>query len=257
VPRVTVLVERRERVLLLTLNRPEQRNALDRDAFRGLSQALADVEDDPEVGAVIITGAGDRAFCAGMDLKAFAESGAPSAEDGIAVEILTGRPYAKPLIAAVNGAAVAGGFELVLACDLVVAADHATFGLPEVKRGLVAAGGGVLRLPRRVPLAVALEMGLTGDAVDARRAYELGLVNQVVPGSDLLIAALALAERVAGNAPLALRVTKEIMREVADGDDAAARRRLTDRSLAVFTSDDAREGALAFAEKRPPRWTGH
>jgi enoyl-CoA hydratase len=167
-----------------------------------------------------------------------------------------GRTYPKPLIAAVNGPAVAGGFELVLACDIVVAAEHATFGLPEVKRGLVAAGGGAILLPGRLPLAVALEFGLTGDAIDAARAYNLGLVNRVVPTDQVLETALALAEVIVANGPLAVRVTKQLMLEAAGGNDAALRQRANELVAPVFASVDAREGATAFAEKRPPRWTG-
>lgn len=253
---MTVLVERRRNVTVVTLNRPERRNALDGPTIRGIGQAFTDAEHDPDVGAVVLTAAGNRAFCAGMDLRAFADSGTPLGGDGPGLEVLMGRTYPKPVIAAVNGPAVAGGFELVLACDLVVAADHATFGLPEVKRGLVAAGGGVLLLPRRLPLALALEIGLTGDPIDARRAYALGLVNRVVPGDEVLDVAIGLAEAIASNAPMSLRLTKEIMLEVSGGNDQASRQGYVDRYAPIFASDDAQEGAKAFAEKRTPRWTG-
>jgi enoyl-CoA hydratase len=168
------------------------------------------------------------------------------------LEVFTGRVYPKPIIAAVNGTAVAGGFELVLACDLAVVADHAKFGLPEVKRGLVAAGGGT-NLPRRIPLALALELALTGETFDAARALELGLVNRVVPGDRVLDEALALAGLIARNGPLALRVTKELMLAQAQG---AGRDEIGAATAGVFASADAKEGATAFAEKREPRWTG-
>ncbi|MHB1486035.1 MAG: crotonase/enoyl-CoA hydratase family protein [Acidimicrobiales bacterium] len=253
---MTVLVERRESVTIVTLNRPERRNALDGPTISGIGQAFTEAEHDPDVGAVILTAAGDRAFCAGMDLRAFADSGTPVGTDGPGLGVLMGRTYPKPVVAAVNGPAVAGGFELVLACDLVVAADHATFGLPEVKRGLVAAGGGVLLLPRRLPLALALEMGLTGDPIDAQRAYALGLVNRVVPAGEVLDVALGLAEVIAANAPMSLRLTKELMLEVSGGNDPVTRQQFADRYAPIFASDDAKEGATAFNERRSPRWTG-
>jgi enoyl-CoA hydratase/carnithine racemase len=251
-----VLVERRGNVTIVTLNRPERRNALDGPTMREVGTAFTEAEHDPEVRAVILTAVGDRAFCAGMDLRAFAESGTPDSGDGPGLGVFMGRTYPKPLIAAVNGPAVAGGFELVLACDIVVAAEHATFGLPEVKRGLVAAGGGAILLPGRLPLAVALEFGLTGDAIDAARAYTLGLVNRVVPADQVLETALGLAEVIVANGPLAVQVTKQLMLEAAGGNDAALRQRANELVAPVFASDDAREGATAFAEKRPPRWTG-
>ena len=249
-----VLVERRGRVEIVTINRPDRRNALDGATIQGLGAALTEAEHDEDVNAVVLTAMGDRAFCAGMDLKAFAESGAPLG-DGPGLEVFVGRVYPKPLIAAVNGPAVAGGFEIVLACDLVVAAEHATFGLPEVKRGLVAAGGGLTTLPRRVPLALALEMGLTGDSIEAPRAAALGLVNRVVAKDDVVDTAVALAEVIAANAPLALRVTKEVMLE-SSSVDPDQRQGFGERMGAVFASEDAREGAVAFAEKRAPRWVG-
>jgi enoyl-CoA hydratase len=253
---VAVLVERRGNVTIVTLNRPERRNALDGPTMREVGTAFTEAEHDPEVRAVILTAVGDRAFCAGMDLRAFAESGTPGPGDGPGLGVFMGRTYPKPLIAAVNGPAVAGGFELVLACDLVVAAEHATFGLPEVKRGLVAAGGGAILLPGRLPLAVALEFGLTGDAIDAARAHALGLVNRVVPAEQVLETALGLAEVIVANGPLAVQVTKQLMLEATGGNDAALRQRANELVAPVFASDDAREGATAFAEKRPPRWTG-
>ncbi|MBL7498677.1 crotonase/enoyl-CoA hydratase family protein [Frankia sp. CNm7] len=252
---MSVLVERQGAVVVVTLNRPEQRNALDGATMSGVGRALADAERDDSVAVVVLTGAGE-VFCAGMDLKAFASSGTQFAQDGPGLEVFTQRLYPKPIIGAANGSAVAGGFELLLACDLVVAAEGARFGLPEVKRGLVAAGGGILNLPRRLPLALALELGLTGDPVDAARAHALGLVNRVVPASEVRAEALRLAERIAANAPLAVRFTKEQMRAVAGGTDADELGRFNKSIGPIFQSADAREGAIAFAERRPPVWTG-
>jgi enoyl-CoA hydratase len=243
-------------VEVVTLNRPEQRNALDRATIAGIADALDRVRDDAAVTAVVITGAGERAFCAGMDLKEFAEgrqSGDPDGMDRY-LTFLKGL-FPKPVIAAVNGAALAGGFELMLGCDLVVAADHATFGIPEAKRGLVAAGGGLL-LPLRIPLAVALEMGLTGDAIDATRAFDLGLVNRVVPGPAVMDEALRLAERIAENGPLSIALTKKLMHEVATHGGADAWERVAAANPQVFESEDAIEGSRAFAERRRPVWKG-
>ena len=251
---MSVLVEQRGAVLAVTLDRPDQRNALDGATMSGIGRALSDAADDASVAAVVLTGAGDKAFCAGMDLKAFASGGTPGAQDGPGLEVLMGGRYEKPVVGAANGSAVAGGFELLLACDLIVAADHASFGIPEVRRGLVAAGGGVLELPRRVPLPLALELGLTGDLIDAPRAYAVGLVNRVVPGPEVLPAAIELAEAIAANAPLAVRLTKEHMRRAAAGElDVAAYQEGVGR---IFSSEDAVEGATAFAERRPPVWKG-
>lgn len=249
---MSVLVSRESAVTVMTINRPEARNALDAETMAGVGEALVAADADPEVRAVVLTGAGDRAFCAGMDLRAFAAGGAVLDDSRPGLEVLTEGVYPKPVIAAVNGAAVAGGFELMLACDLAVVADHAKFGLPEVKRGLVAAGGGT-NLPRRVPLALALELALTGETVDAARVLELGLVNRVVPGEQVLAEALALADIIARNGPLALRVTKELMLAQARG---ASRDEIAAATGPVFASADAKEGATAFAEKREPRWTG-
>jgi enoyl-CoA hydratase len=249
---MTVLVEQRDAVTVVTISRPEVRNALDAETMAGIGEALVAAEQDGDVRAVVLTGAGDRAFCAGMDLRAFAAGGPTVDESRPGLEVFTERVFPKPIIAAVNGAAVAGGFELMLACDLAVAADHARFGLPEVKRGLVAAGGGT-NLPRRIPLALAMELALTGETVDAARARQLGLVNRVVPGAEVLTEALALAATIARNGPMALRVTKELLVGQARG---ASRAEIAAAAAPVFASADAKEGAVAFAEKREPRWTG-
>jgi len=228
-------------IALLTMNRPEVRNAMNPELRAAISDALKEAEADPEVQVVILTGAGE-AFCAGMDLRAFAAGG-----DFSALTWFYHEGISKPTIAALNGPAVAGGFELAMACDLMVAADTAKVGIPEVKRGLYAAGGGTT-LAERVPLAVALELGLTGDPIPAQRAAELGLINAVVPAGQVLAAAVGLADRIAQNAPLALAMTKKLIRERRWGTP--------EETHSVFGSADAREGATAFAEKRSPVWTG-
>jgi enoyl-CoA hydratase/crotonobetainyl-CoA hydratase len=243
---MSVLTDFRDNVLTVTINRPEAGNALNGEVGEGLVAAFKRAEDD-DVRAVILTGAGEKIFCAGMDLKAFA-SGDGIAKVGAGMGAL--RTCKKPLIAAVNGHALAGGFELVLNCDLVVSVDGVRFGIPEVKRGLYAAGGGT-RLARRVPIAVALEMGLTGDPITPQRAMELGLINQVVPREELLTAAEALAARITCNGPLAVRWTKELMWDELGEPDAAKNQEATAK---VFSSEDAKEGATAFAEKRQPVW---
>ncbi len=251
---MSVIVERRGPVLVVTIDRPEVSNALNREVLDGIGDALVAADADPAVGAVVLTGAGDRAFCAGLDLAAFAGDGVPL-EGGDGGFPVFRRRFATPLIAAANGHAVAGGFELLLRCDLVVAAEHAEFGLPEVARGLVA-GYGVSALPRRVPVQVALELALVGNRITAARAHELGLVNRVVPTGQALATAVALGEQVAANGPIALRLTKELA--YADEDDRAAAmwERITATVAVALASDDAREGARAFVEKRPPTWTG-
>jgi enoyl-CoA hydratase/carnithine racemase len=252
-----VLRATRDAVLVVTINRPEARNAVNGAVAEGIGTALDDAEADPDVAAVVLTATGDHAFSAGMDLKTFVDGGVRDTYRGNGgFAGLTERRFAKPIVAAVNGAALAGGLELVLACDLVVAAEHATFGLPEVKRGLMAGAGGVIRLPRRIPLTTALEMGLTGEPISADRAFQLGLVNRVVPRSEVVDEAVALAGTVAENAPLAVAATKQLMREVLDltEDEAWVRNREVGR--VPNTSEDAVEGARAFAEKRRPVWKG-
>lgn len=242
---------------MLTLNRPEKRNALDPATIEGIGQTLVDVAADPSISVLVFTGAGDKAFCSGMDLASFAQ-GRQQLADSPAVETyhsLFRRRFAKPVIVAVNGAAVGGGFELMLACDLVVAAEHAQFGLPEVKRGLFAGAGGTL-ISRRIPMAIALELGLTGELISAARAYELGLVNRVVPAERVVAEAMALAEAIAANAPLAVKATKSLMYDTAELPDSQAWVRIADENAAIVLTDDAREGARAFVEKRSPRWRG-
>jgi enoyl-CoA hydratase len=249
-----LLIERRGRVELMTINRPDARNAINRATAEAIDAALDAADADAEVWVVVLTGAGDKAFSAGMDLKAFAAGEVPFTAHGFGG--ITRRKFSKPLIAAVNGAALAGGFEIMMSCDLVVAADHARFGIPEATRGLVAGAGGLIRLPKRVPLTVALEMALTGDPIDAERAYDLGLVNRVVPGDQLVDAAMTLAERIVQNAPLAVRTSKRVMREAVELNEAQAWTVNDEAFAAIGRSADALEGAVAFAEKRPPNWRG-
>jgi enoyl-CoA hydratase len=249
-----VLVEVTGAVQVVTINRPHVRNAIDSATAAAIAAAMDELDARDDLAAGVITGAGS-AFCAGMDLKAFLAGERPSTpERGFAG--LVEKPPAKPLVAAVNGPAIAGGFEIVLACDLVVAADDAVFGLPEVKRGLVAAAGGLLRLPRRIPYHLAMEWALTGEYVTARRAYEVSLVNRLAARADVLTEALALAAAVAANSPLALRATKRTIVESADWPAADAFARQREISEPVRASDDAKEGARAFTEKRPPVWRG-
>jgi enoyl-CoA hydratase/carnithine racemase len=249
--------ERRGHVEILTINRPEARNAINGEVSQAMSSALDELENDDGCWVVILTGAGEKAFSAGMDLKAFASGeggsimGAPGGFAGI-----TQRSFSKPIIAAVNGAALAGGCEIMLACDLVVAADHATFGIPEVKRGLFAGAGGLIRLPKRLPLAIALELALTGESIDADRALALGLVNRVVPVGRLIEEAFALADLIADNAPLAVRWTKKVVVGAVSVGDKEGWALNNEAVGIVFTSADAMEGPVAFAEKRKPRWQG-
>jgi enoyl-CoA hydratase/carnithine racemase len=257
-PQAELVSERQGAVSILRLNRPEARNALSSRLVVELGAAVLAAEEDPDVRVIVLTGTGDRAFCAGMDLSTMAGGEAlpgTGSGEGIAgyFKLLRGEVDV-PVVGAANASAVAGGLELLLGCDLVVAAREARFGLPEVKRGLFAAGGGTW-LGTRIPLAVALELALTGDLVDADRAYELGLVNRVVATEDVLSTAVELAERIAANGPLGLAATKQLVRLGVD-DPAAARERLAEWQGVVFSSEDAKEGALAYMEKRPPVWQG-
>jgi enoyl-CoA hydratase/carnithine racemase len=248
--------EQRGSVLLARLNRPEARNALNGALLEQIGQAVLDADADPTIRAVVLTGTGDRAFCAGMDLQDFA-AGAERSVDERAMDgfrRFTNGELPVPVIGAANATAVAGGFELLMACDIIVASSEAKFGLPEVKRGLFPAGGGTF-LGTRVPLAVALEMTLTGDSIDAERAYALGLVNAVVAPEAVLPAAFAFAERIAANGPLGVAATKELVR-LSVRDYEHARRRREELVKIVFKSQDAREGARAFVEKRAPVWQG-
>lgn len=249
-----VLTERRGRVLLITLNRPDARNSVDAALAQGIAAALGQLDDDGELRVGVITGAG-KGFCAGMDLKAFVRGESPHVE-GRGFAGITQRSSAKPLIAAIEGFAVAGGLEVALSCDLIVAAAGAKLGIPEVKRSLVAAGGALLRLPRRIPYHAAMEMALTGDPISAERGHELGLVNRVTEPGAAVDAAIELAEAIARNAPLALAASKRIVLESPGWSDDEAWQRQGEIAGPVFVSEDAREGATAFAEKREPAWKG-
>jgi enoyl-CoA hydratase/carnithine racemase len=256
-PEEPLVRERHGKVEVLRINRERARNAIDGPTSIALGRALEDLAADDDIWVVVLTGTGDKAFSAGMDLKAFALGQAGdimSAEHGFAN--IARRQFAKPIIAAVNGAALAGGCEIVLSCDLVVAAEHAYFGIPEVKRGLVAGGGGLLRLQQRIPYSIALELALTGESISAQRAAELGFVNRVVPADQLLSEALALAEKICENAPLSVRTSKEVMRRSIGLTEEAGWDLNTQLIGPIFTSKDAMEGATAFAEKRSPVWTG-
>jgi enoyl-CoA hydratase len=249
-----VLTEVADGVAVITINRPEARNAVNGAVARGIAAALDELDNRADVRVLVLTGAGGT-FSAGMDLKGFLTGDAPVADDrgfGGIVE----RPPAKPVIAAVEGYALAGGFELALACDLVVASEAAKFGLPEVRRGLVAGAGGLLRLPRRIPYHLAMEIALTGEHFPAERLHAAGLVNLLVPAGEALAGATRLAQRVALGAPLALAATKQVVAQAADWDSSEAFTRQREIINPVFSSADAREGALAFAEKRPPTWRG-
>jgi enoyl-CoA hydratase len=249
-----VLTERRGNVLVVTLNRPDARNAVNAALAEGLGRALDALDDDVELRAGVLTGAG-KGFSSGMDLKAFVQGESPYYGDRGFAGIVQ-RPSHKPLIAAVEGFAVAGGCEVALACDLIVASKGSRLGVPEVKRSLVAAGGALLRLPRRLPYGVAMEMALTGDPIDAERAHALGLVNVLAEPGEALAAAIAVAERIAANGPLAVAATKRILVESADWSEAEFWPRQGEISGPVFGSEDAREGATAFSEKRDPVWKG-
>jgi len=249
-----LLRERRGHVEILTINRPEARNAINRATALAMDAAFDDCESDDDVWVVVLTGSDTKAFSAGMDLKAFATGEFPMTANGFGG--LTKRNFSKPLIAAANGSALAGGFELMISCDMVIAADHAKFGIPEAQRGLVAGAGGLIRLPKRVPLAVAYEMALTAEPIDAHRAYELGLVNRVVPGEKVLDEAVALAERIAKNAPLAVRTSKYVMKKSRELSEEECWLLNTEAFGIIGRSSDAMEGAVAFAEKREPNWQG-
>ena len=254
-----VLTAQHEHVRVLTLHRPEALNAIDEDLATALGDAVAEAEADPGTRVIVLTGAG-RAFCAGMDLKAFArgESAHSSTRPERGFAGIVGHLVSVPVIAAVNGPAIGLGAELVLASDLAVIDPGAQLTLPEVRRGLIAAAGGVIRLPQQVPLKIALEKLLTGDPITSEQAREWGLANAVSAPGAALEEALELAQRIAANAPLAVRATKDLVHATVHEDSwgRPAWRRIREAQQRVFTSEDAAEGAAAFAEKREPRWRG-
>jgi len=249
-----VLVEVADGVAVITINRPEARNAVNEAVARAVAAAIDELDPRSDVSAFVLTGAGGT-FSAGMDLKGFAR-GENSTAGGRGFGGITERPPAKPAVAAVEGYALAGGFELALACDIIVASENATFGLPEVRRGLVAGAGGLLRLPRRIPYHLAMEIALTGDHFPASRLHAAGLISRLVPPGEALADARALAIQIGRNAPLALAASKRIVVESADWPQAEAFQRQAEIAGPVFFSADAIEGAVAFAEKRPPVWRG-
>jgi len=245
-----LLTERRGRVLVMTLNRPDQRNALNAELADALAAALSELDGDDGLTAGVLTGNGKN-FCAGMDLKEFATVGPPAALGPI---FQNGAE--KPLIGGVHGPVLAGGFELALVCDLLVAGEGATFGVPEVKRGLLAAGGALIRLASRLPYAVAMEMSLTGDPIDSEAAERYGLVSKVVPQEQVLDEAIALAERIAANAPLSIAASKQMIRNSVGRTEAEGWAEQGPLAGKVFSSKDSIEGSIAFAEKRQPNWQG-
>ncbi|HEU4657356.1 MAG TPA: crotonase/enoyl-CoA hydratase family protein [Capillimicrobium sp.] len=249
-----VLTERRDAVLVITINRPEARNAVNLAVAEGIAAALDALDADRELAVGVLTGAGGG-FCAGMDLKGFVGGERPWVGDRGFAGIVR-RASRKPLIAAIEGFAVAGGLEVAIACDLIVAARGAKLGIPEVKRSLVAAGGALLRLPRRMPYHAAMELALTGDPMPAERLHELGVVNRLAEPGAALDVALELAARITPNGPLALAATKRIAEEAPDWPASEMWERQAEISDPVFASEDAREGATAFAEKRAPVWRG-
>lgn len=244
-----------DRIQVMTINRPQARNAINLETAQAIAAAMdaLDAGDDADLG--ILTGAG-QTFCSGMDLKDFARTGERPYVGDRGFAGLCERPPAKPLIAAVEGYALAGGCEVVLACDLIVASTSARFGVPEVKRGLVPGSGGMLRLPARIPYHIAMEAVLTGEMLEASRMHQYGLVNRLVEPGQALEAALQLARTIAANGPLAVRAAKRIIAESRNWREADMFDLQRPRIAHIFSSEDAREGATAFAEKRQPVWRG-
>ncbi len=254
-PEAPILTERRDSVLVITLNRPEQRNAVNYELAEALAAAITELDDDPSLSVGVLAGNG-KGFCAGMDLKAFAAGGKRPWIDGRGFAGIVEQPPRKPLIAAIEGFAVAGGLEIALAADLIVASKDAKLGVPEVKRSLVAAGGALLRLPQRVSYGAAMRLVLTGDLISAEKASEIGLIDEVAEPGGALEAALALAAAISINGPLALVASKEVLKSVHDWDTAAFWENQATIVAPVTGSEDAREGAVSFAERRDPVWKG-
>jgi enoyl-CoA hydratase/carnithine racemase len=256
-----VVTERRGPVLVVRINRPEARNAFNLPVMVGIGSSLLEADRDPEIRAVVLTGTGDRAFCAGMDLRAFAAGGSEpddTQRQGLAAfgRFTSGSGGCeKPVICAAQATALAGGLELVLACDLAVVSEDAKLGLPEVKRSLFAAGGGMY-LARRIPLARALELTMTGDPITPSEALALGLINAVAPAHEVLDRALELAGRIAANGPLGVQASKRLVRMAAFEPLTEVRKAHAELQQSVFASADAKEGATAFTERRTPVWVG-
>lgn len=249
-----VLVSTTDGIMTITINRPKAKNAVNLAVAQGIAAAMDELDSNDSIRVAVLTGAGGT-FCAGMDLKAFVTGELPIIE-GRGFAGLVEAPPKKPIIAAIEGFALAGGFELGICCDLVVAAEDARFGIPEVKRGLVAAAGGLMRLPKQVPPRVAMELALTGEFISAQRAYEIGLINRVVETGKALDTAVELAKAIVANGPLAVAASKQIIVESAEWPKQEMFDRQNAISTPVFSSHDAIEGATAFAEKRPPNWKG-
>lgn len=254
-PSASVLIERDGPVLIMTINRPNVRNAINRQTSEAIALAMDELDNDPSLSIGILTGSGQH-FCSGMDLKAFLQGERVELE-GRGLAGIAERPPLKPLIAAVEGYALAGGCEIALACDLIVAAKNAQFGIPEVKRGLIAGSGGLMRLPQRIPPQIALEYALTGKPMSASDAAHWGLVNRLTEPGGALAEARALALEISQNGPFAVRMTKHIMSQSPNWEVDQKWPKQNEILEQVIASDDAREGALAFSEKRAPRWTGH
>ena len=249
-----VLIDVDSGVMIITINRPKAKNAINKAVAEGIAAAIDQLDADDDIRIGILTGA-NNTFCAGMDLKAFLSGETPFLA-GRGFGGLVESPPKKPLIAAVEGYALAGGLELALTCDLVVAAEDAKFGIPEVKRGLVAAAGGLMRLPRQLPQRIAMELALTGDFMDAERAAALGLINHVVPAGEAMTGALALAAKIAANGPLAVKISKQVITEQQDWSAETMFGKQGALVEPIMRSADAIEGSMAFAEKRAPKWTG-
>ena len=246
----TILTERRDRVLIITMNRPEAKNAINGDLANGLWAAIEELNTDPGVSAAVLTGAGG-AFCSGMDLKAFARG-----ENIGAITTFFQNGSEKPLVGAIEGFALAGGLEIALTCDLLVAAEGARLGIPEVKVGLFAAGAGLIRLPSRVGYGRAMEMAVTGDPISAEEGHAYGLISRLAPPGSAVDVAVELAERIAQNAPLAVAASKKIIRATQGATEEELFEIQGSMFAPVFGSNDAKEGPAAFAEKRSPNWTG-
>ena len=252
---MTVKTDKRGSIGILTIDRPEARNAIDGEAARGIEQALDAFEQDDDVHGVVVTATGET-FCAGADLKAAMSDPFSLVTERGGFAGIVKRHFDKTLVAAINGRALGGGFEIALSCHLVVAAESAQFGLPEVKRGLVAGAGGMFRVAQRLPLAIALELVMTGDPITASRAAELGLVNRVVPDGEVVDRAVELAQAVAANGPLAVRLSRQVVQDARRMSDAEGWARTNQVVGELQASEDFKEGIMAFLEKREPQWTG-
>lgn len=247
-----VLVDVLDGIMIVTINRPQARNAVNSNVAKGIAAAMDELDSNDKIHVAILTGA-EGTFCSGMDLKGFITGDLPSLE-GRGFGGVTESPPKKPLIAAVEGYALAGGFELAITCDLVVAAENSQFGIPEVKRGLAAAAGGLVKLPRQIPSRIAMEMALTGEFISASRAYELGLVNKIVASGTALEAAKDLAKLITANGPIAVIASKQVVLQSQDWSTDEMFAKQNEITKKVFYSKDAIEGATAFAEKRKPVW---